>query len=123
MSAHDDEHADDRADNRTGDLRLPDFLAVLPDRVWYLTGNGQDMWARRPYGFFFTSAEAAERFVRAMGTELLLQAIGIASRELVSEEGVAALRRMDLTRLFLDPQIDPDSGDVFGKILRIAPVG
>ncbi len=114
MSQH-DEDGDDK-------VRLPDFLAVLPDRVWYLTGNGQDMWARRPYGFFFSSAEAAERFAQSMGTQMALQAIGIASRELVSEQGVSALRRMELTRLFLDPQIDPQSGDVFGRILRIAPV-
>lgn len=101
-------------------VEVPDFLSVLPDRVWYLTGNGQDMWARRPYGFFFTSAEAAESFVKATGTNLPLQPIGIASKELVSSEGVEALRKMDVTRLFLDPQIDPESGDVYGRILRIA---
>src|SRR5262245_59742785 len=103
--------------SETNVTEVPDFLAVLPDRVWYLTGNGQDMWARRPYGFFFTTAEAAERFAASMGTELSLHAIGIASKELVSSQGVDALRRMALTRLFLDPQIDAATGDVFGKIL------
>jgi hypothetical protein len=27
---------------------------------------------------------------------------------------------MEVTRLFIDPAIDPDSGDVFGTILRLA---
>ena len=37
----------------------PDVFAILPDVVWYLTQNGRDMWCRVPYGFFFSSAEAA----------------------------------------------------------------
>ncbi len=100
---------------------LPDFVSFLPERVWYLTQSGRDMWCRRPYTFFFSSSEAAEKFAGAMGTELPLQAIGIASKELISEEGVAALRKLDVTRVFFDPQIDPGSGDVFGTILRLQP--
>lgn len=107
----------DQADDK---VQVPDFISMLPERIWYLTGDGQNMWARRPYGFFFSSAEAAERFAAQMGTQLTLQAIGLAALQLVSAECVAALRRMEVTRLFLDPQIDPDSGDVHGRILRLA---
>jgi hypothetical protein len=103
------------------DVRLPDFVSYLPDRVWYLTGNGQDMWCRRPYGFFFTSSEAAERFAAEMGTSYELSPIGVQSKELISETGIGAMRRLDVTRIFIDPRIDAESGDVFGTILRIAP--
>jgi hypothetical protein len=101
------------------EVQVPDFISFLPERVWYLTQSGRDMWCRRPYTFFFSTSEAAEAFAKAMGTELALQAIGIASKELVSEEGIAALRKMDVTRVFVDPQVDPVSGDVFGTILRL----
>ena len=98
---------------------MPDFLRVLPDRVWYLTSTGQDMWCRRPYGFFFTSGPAAERFAASMGTELSLSPIGVASKELVSKEGIEAMRSMGVVRIFVDPSVDPGSGEVFGTILRI----
>ena len=102
---------------------LPDFLAILPDRIWYLTTNGTDMWCRRPYGFFFTSSEAALAFSGRMGTEFALSPIGVGSKELVSKEGIEAMRRMSVTRIFVDPLIDEESGDVHGKILRIAQEG
>ena len=108
-------------DGERDEPRIPDFVSYLPERVWYLTSNGQDMWCRRPYGFFFTSSEAAERFAQSMGTEFSLAPIGVASKELISTEGVSAFRRMDVTRIFVDPRIDEASGDVFGTILRIAP--
>ncbi|MSP60899.1 MAG: hypothetical protein EXR72_11250 [Myxococcales bacterium] len=103
-----------------GAAHLPDFVSFLPDRVYYLTASGSDMWCRRPYGFFFTSGEAAEKFALELGTELPLTAIGVASKELVSEDGVSAMRRLAVTRIFVDPRIDPATGDVFGTILRIA---
>lgn len=103
-------------------VEAPDFISFLPDRVYYLTSNGRDMWCRRPYTFFFTSGEAAERFAVAMESQLTLQAIGVASKELVSEQGVQALRRLEVTRVFLDPQRDPATGEVFGPILRLAEV-
>lgn len=103
-------------------VRLPDFVSFLPERVWYLTESGADMWCRRPYGFFFSSSEAAEDFAAAMGTEFALSPIGIASKELVSDVGVAALRRLEVTRIFVDPRVDPASGDVYGTILRLAPM-
>jgi hypothetical protein len=31
---------------------------------------------------------------------------------------MTAFSAMQVTRLFIDPTIDPDSGDVFGTILR-----
>src|SRR5262249_39568195 len=52
------------------DAELPDFVAVLTDRVWYLTRSGRDMWCRPPHGFFFTSSEAARAFAAAIGTKL-----------------------------------------------------
>jgi hypothetical protein len=88
------------------DAQLPDFVAILTDRVWYLTRSGRDMWCRPPHGFFFTSSQAA---------------IAFASKELVSTEGIAAMRDLDVTRIFVDPKLDPETGDVFGTILRIAP--
>ena len=103
------------------EAELPDFVAVLTDRVWYLTQSGRDMWCRPPHGFFFTSSEAARAFAAAIGTTLDLAPIAIASKELVSAEGIAAMRDLDVTRIFVDPKLDPDTGDVFGPILRIAP--
>ena len=79
------------------------------------------MWCRRPHGFFFTSSQAAIDFAAAIGTELDLQPIGVASKELVSEEGIAAMNQLAVTRIFVDPRFDPETGDVFGQILRIAP--
>ena len=103
------------------DAQLPDFMAILTDRVWYLTRNGRDMWCRPPHGFFFTSSEAATTFAASVGTALDLAPIAIASKELVSAEGIAAMRDLDVTRIFVDPKLDPETGDVFGPILRIAP--
>jgi hypothetical protein len=37
----------------------------------------------------------------------------------VSDEGIDAMRLLGVTRIFVDPRIDPDSGDVFGTILHI----
>jgi hypothetical protein len=103
------------------EARLPDFVSFLPERVWYLTSSGQDMWCRRPYGFFFTSSEAATCFAAQMGTTHDLWPIGVASRYLVDDEGVEAMRRLDVTRIFVDPNIDASTGDVFGTILRLEP--
>jgi len=103
------------------DAELPDFVAVLTERVWYMTQSGRDMWCRPPHGFFFTSSEAARAFAAAMGTKLDLAPIAIASKELVSAEGIAAMRDLDVTRIFVDPKLDPETGDVYGTILRIAP--
>lgn len=100
---------------------IPDFVSFLPERVWYLTSTGKDMWCRRPYTFFFTTSHAAVAFAARIAADLDLSPMGIASKELVSEEGIAALRKLDVTRVFVDPTIDEATGDVFGKILRITP--
>jgi hypothetical protein len=97
------------------------IISYLPDVVWYLSSNGTDMWCRAPYTFFFTTSDAATAFAAAQ-TSLELVPVGIAAKELVSEDGLAAMRGMAVTRIFLDPQIDPDTGDVHGKILRIEAV-
>ena len=104
------------------DVTLQQLVDVLPPRIWYLTSNGQDMWCRRPYGFWFSTGEAAERFASEMGSEYGLSAIGTDTRDILGEPALAALRDMHVTRIFLDPTIDPESGDVFGKILRLGDV-
>jgi hypothetical protein len=102
--------------------RVPDFISYLPEQVWYLTASGKDMWCRRPYGFFFTSSEAATQFASELGTEFELVPIGVKSKELLSSDGIEGMRRQQVTRIFIDPRKDPVSGDVYGKILRIEPM-
>ncbi len=97
---------------------VPEFISYLPERVWYLTQNGRDMWCRRPYGFFFSTGEAAAAFAVAMNTSFDLTPIGIDARQLVSSDAVAAMREQEITRVFVDPRVDPESGDVYGTILR-----
>ena len=99
-----------------------DFISYFPDVVWYLTGDGSNMWCRRPYGFLFSTGEAAEAFARAMGTDDKLFAVGLEAGALLSEAVLAGLRNSAVTRLFVDPAIDPESGDVHGQILRLAPL-
>jgi len=104
------------------DLTLTRLVELLPPRIWYLTSNGQDMWCRRPYGFLFSTGQAAEAFARAMGTDEQLFAIGIEAGALISDEVLGGLRSTAVTRLFIDPAVDPESGDVHGQILRLAPL-
>jgi hypothetical protein len=104
------------------ELTLEALVELLPPRVWYLTSNGSDLWCRRPYSFLFSTGEAAESFALAMGTDDRLFAIGIDASALVSGDVLGGLRDNAVTRLFLDPALDPDSGDVHGKILRLAPL-
>ena len=104
------------------EVSLERLVELLPPRIWYLTSNGQDMWCRRPYGFLFSTGQAAEAFAAAMGTGEQLFAIGLDAGALISDDMLAGLRDSAVTRLFIDPQIDPDNGDVHGKILRLAPL-
>jgi hypothetical protein len=101
---------------------LEELVDLLPARIWYLTSNGQDMWCRRPYGFLFSTGEAAQEFAKSMGTGEDLFAVGLDAGALISDEMLEGLRNTAVTRLFIDPQIDPTSGDVHGKILRLTPV-
>ena len=104
------------------EVSLERLAELLPPRIWYLTSNGQDMWCRRPYGFLFSTGQAAEAFAAAMGTGEQLFAIGLDAGALISDAMLAGLRNTAVTRLFLDPAIDPASGDVHGQILRLAPL-
>ncbi len=104
------------------DITMQQVIDLLPPRIWYLTSNGQDMWCRRPYGFLFSNGVAAEAFAKTMGTGEELFAIGTDAGALLSNEILEGLRNTAVTRLFIDPAIDPGSGDVFGKILRLAPL-
>lgn len=104
------------------EISLEALVERLPPRIWYLTSNGRDMWCRRPYGFLFSTGQAAEAFAKAMGTGEQLFAIGLDAGALISDEVLGGLRTSAVTRLFIDPAIDPDSGDVHGRILRLAPL-
>lgn len=104
------------------DITLQALVELLPPRIWYLTSNGQDMWCRRPYGFLFSSGQAAEQFATAMGTGEALFAIGLDAGALMSDDMLSGMRASAVTRLFIDPAIDPANGDVHGKILRLAPL-
>jgi len=105
------------------DAVLPsDLFASLPARIWYLTSNGSDMWCRRPYGFLFSTGEAAEAFARSMGNGEALFAVGTETRVFLTDEILAGLRDTAVTRIFVDPAIDPANGDVFGTILRLGAV-
>lgn len=104
------------------DVTMQQLVDTLPPRIWYLTSNGQDMWCRRPYGFLFSSGQSAEEFAKAMGTGEELFAVGLDAGNLINDEMLDGLRNSAVTRLFIDPSIDPANGDVHGKILRLAPL-
>ena len=104
------------------DVTMAQLVELLPPRIWYLTSNGSDMWCRRPYGFLFSSGQAAETFAKAMGTDEALFAIGLDAGALMSDEMLTGLRNTAVTRLFIDPAFDAASGDVHGKILRLSPL-
>jgi hypothetical protein len=106
--------------NKEADLTMEKLVEVLPARIWYLTSNGTDMWCRRPYGFLFSTGTGAESFATAMGTGEDLFAVGIDAGALISSELLDGLRNSSVTRVFIDPAIDPANGDVFGTILRLA---
>ena len=57
-----------------------------------------------------------------MGTDEQLFAIGIDAGALLSDEVLGGLRSTAVTRLFIDPAVDADTGDVHGQILRLAPL-
>ena len=98
-----------------------ELVSFLPPRVWHLTSNGSDLWCRRPYSFFFSSDEAAVKFAHAIGVGDDLWPIGL-DASVVAGDLLAALREHDVTRIFLDPEIDPDTGDVHGPILRLEAI-
>lgn len=104
------------------DVTLEKLAEFLPPRIWYLTSNGSDMWCRRPYGFLFSTGVAAEAFAKEMGNGEELFAVGLDAGALISDALLDGMRNSAVTRLFVDPAIDPATGDVFGKILRLAPL-
>src|SRR5262249_23612037 len=111
-----------RAMPQADEVTLERLVELLPPRIWYLTSNGQDMWCRRPYGFLFSTGPAAEAVAAAVGTRGAPFAVGLGAGAPISDEILAGLRNTAVTRLFIDPAIDPDSGDVHGQILRLAPL-
>jgi hypothetical protein len=104
------------------DVTMKQLVELLPPRIWYLTSNGNDMWCRRPYGFLFSTGEGAEAFAKEMGTGEDLFAVGLDAGNLLSDEILTGLRNTAVTRLFIDPEIDPANGDVHGQILRLSPL-
>lgn len=115
---------DDGDDRRSGSnwpaRAVPEFISYLPPRVWYLSQSGRDMWCRRPYAFFFSSSAAAAAFATAMKTGFALSPVGLDSTQLISSDAVDAMRSQEITRVFIDPQVDPETGDVYGTILRFS---
>jgi hypothetical protein len=109
----------DRTDT-TPVLAPGDLVSYLPPRIWYLTSNGQDLWCRRPYTFFFSSDEAAQAFAATVAQGVELTPIGVDSKHLFADDVIGMLQSLDVTRIFVDPSIDPASGDVHGPILRLA---
>jgi hypothetical protein len=101
---------------------MADLVTLLPPRIWYLTSNGGDMWCKRPYGFLFSDGKAAEQFAAHMGNNEELFAVGLDAGALISDEILTGLRDSAVTRLFIDPSFDEATGDVHGKILRLAPL-
>src|SRR5205814_4070871 len=97
---------------------LQELVDFLPARIWYLTSNGTDMWCRRPYGFLFSTGEGAESFAKEMGNEALY-AIGTDAGAFVTDDMLDGLRNSAVTRIFVDPSIDPASGDVYGQMFRL----
>ena len=100
-------------------IAIENLSEHLPERIWYLSSDGRDLYCRRPYSFFFSSGEAALSFAQDFGVEGVMP-IGIDAKEIVSNDLVDAFRTMKVTRIFIDPSIDPESGDVFGTILRFS---
>lgn len=98
------------------------LIELLPPRIWYLSSNGQDMWCRRPYGFLFSTGQAAEEFAVKMGNGEELFAVGLDAGNLLNDDVLAVFRDTAVTRLFIDPAVDAASGDVHGQILRLAPL-
>jgi hypothetical protein len=96
-----------------------DFVSYLPEVVYYYTGDGSDLWCRRPYTFFFSSEERASRFLGQLGSAHPLTLLGIDRKVLLSPEFLTGLRRMQVTRIFLDPELDAGTGDVAGRVLRL----
>jgi hypothetical protein len=101
---------------------MAQLVELLPPRIWYLTSNGGDMWCKRPYGFLFSDGKAAESFAVSMGNGEELFAVGLDVGALMSDEVLAGLRDSAVTRIFIDPTFDTATGDVHGKILRLAPL-
>jgi len=109
--------AEDR--ERGAGTSLAELMSQLPAQVWVLTSNGDDLWCRRPYTFFFSTGDAAQAFAVASGAGESLWAVGFDAVHLLSEPVLAGLRERDVTRIFVDPRIDDESGDVHGAILRL----
>ena len=98
-------------------LAIDELRQHLPDRIWYLSSDGRDMYCRCPYSFLFSSSANALAFASAFGTAGL-SPVGVEASAIVSEQWVQTLRAMRVTRVFVDPDYDPDTGDVSGNILR-----
>ena len=98
-------------------IQLADLHSHLPERIWYLSGDGSDIYCRRPYSFLFSTGAAAEAFAGAFDIEGL-RVVGVDRDQLNPQDLMTAFTAMRVTRLFIDPTIDGDTGDVFGTILR-----
>jgi hypothetical protein len=94
-----------------------DLIQHLPEKIWFLTGDGTDIYCRRPYSFIFSTGAAATAFAEAFDVDGLT-VVGFERESVNVQDLMTAFSGMQVTRVFIDPAIDPDSGDVFGTILR-----
>lgn len=100
-----------------------DFVSYLPAVLYYYTRDGSDLWCRRPYTFFFSSQERAASFLAGLGSEHALTLLGIERAAVLSPEFLGGLRRLQVSRVFLDPEFDARTGDVSGRVLRLEAPG
>lgn len=98
-----------------------DLFQHFPETIWYLTGDGTNIYCRRPYSFLFSTGAAAKTFAEGFeAEELELTVVGFDREDINVSDLMAAFRAMAVSRVFIDPSIDADTGDVFGTILRLA---
>lgn len=99
-----------------------DLLTVLPARVWFLTADGTAVWHEGPYTFLFSEAALADAFATAMKKDGLF-AVGLDAPTVVAPDMQNAFARAGVRRVFMDPEVDSATGDVFGTIVHLpAPV-
>ena len=100
-----------------------DFVSYLPAVLYYYTGDGSDLWCRRPYTFFFSSEERASRFLAQLGSAHPLTLLGVEREVVLRPEFLAGLRRLQVSRIFIDPEIDATSGDVVDQNVDLEITG
>ena len=98
------------------DVTMEKLVELLPPRIWYLRRTARTCGAAGHTVSCSRPARRPRTFAKAMGTGEQLFAVGLDAGALISNEMLDGLRNTAVTRIFVDPAIDPASGDVFGAI-------